>query len=62
MISIEQCRKTLGERADKLTDEQLVILRNSLYSTVNLIFDHLQKKEMKKNKKYQNENIIPASI
>jgi hypothetical protein len=62
MLSIEQCRKTLGEKAAKLTDEQLVVLRDSLYSTVNLIFDHLQKKEMKKNEKNQNENLTPATI
>jgi hypothetical protein len=62
MLSLERCRKILGDRSKNLSDEQVAVLRDSLYSAVNLIFDNLQKKEMKKNEQYQNENVIPATI
>lgn len=62
MLDIERCKQILGDRATHLSDEQILAFRDSLYSAVNLIFDHLQKKEMKKNEQYQNEHITPATI
>jgi len=62
MLTLERCKEILGSRASHLTEEQVLTLRDSLYSAVNLIFDHLQKKEMKKNEQYQNENINPVTI
>ncbi len=62
MLTIERCRKILAERATNLTDEQVAVLRDSLYGAVNLIFDHLQKKEMKKDEQYKNETLNPVTI
>ena len=62
MLTLERCKQLLGDRATHLTDEQILGFRDSLYKAVNLILDHLQKKEMKKNEQYQNENTKPVTI
>ncbi len=51
MLTIERCKEILDEKATHLNDEQVIALRDSLYSVVNLIFDNLQKKEIKKDEK-----------
>lgn len=51
MLSVEQSKKILGKKATHLNDEQILALRDSLYSIVNLIFDNLQKKQIKKDEK-----------
>ena len=56
MLPIERCKEILGERAAHLSDAQVVSIRDSLYSIVNLIFDNLQKKEIKKDE--ENEYAI----
>lgn len=55
MLSVEKCKAILGEEAAHLNDEQIVTLRDSLYSIVNLIFDNFQKKEIKKYEANKNE-------
>ena len=39
MISIEECRKTLGEIATNLTDKQVEDLRNALYQLTESVLD-----------------------
>lgn len=51
MLTIERTKQILGARSTNLTDKQIENLRDSLYSIVNLIFDNLQKKEIKKDEK-----------
>jgi tRNA A22 N-methylase len=45
MISIQKCREILGDKSAHLSDEQVLSLRDSLYSILNLIFDSMAKKE-----------------
>lgn len=51
MVTTQRCKEILGERAAHLSDAQVVALRDSLYGIVNLIFDNLQKKEIKNYEK-----------
>ena len=39
MLSIEQTRKILGDKAKDLTDEQLTEIRDGFYNLANVIFD-----------------------
>ncbi len=47
MLTLTRCKEILGERATHLSDEQILTLRDSLYGIVNLIFDNIEKKEVK---------------
>lgn len=40
MLSLEQCKKNLGERARNYTDEQLEAIRDELYILAGLAFEH----------------------
>jgi hypothetical protein len=40
MLSIEHCKKILGERAKNYTDEKLEEIRDELYIIANLAFEH----------------------
>lgn len=40
MLSVEQCKKILGERARNYTDEQLEAIRDELYILAGLAFEH----------------------
>ncbi|MCB9805806.1 hypothetical protein H6775_01435 [Candidatus Nomurabacteria bacterium] len=39
MISIEKCREILGEKADKLSDEQIKKIRGALYHFIEKEID-----------------------
>lgn len=39
MLSIEECRKTLGEAGEGMTDERVQELRDTLYAIVENILD-----------------------
>ena len=43
MLSIEQCRKRLGDKAKDLTDETIENIRDVLYVQAGLIFDEWRK-------------------
>lgn len=43
MLSIEKCKKIFGEKAVKLSDEQLEKVRDELYVAANLSFNHWRK-------------------
>lgn len=47
MLTIYQCREILKEKASCLTDGEVLALRDSLYGIINLIFDHLEKRQSK---------------
>jgi hypothetical protein len=40
MLSVEQCKRILGERAKNYTDEQLEAIRDELYILAGLAFEH----------------------
>lgn len=48
MLTITRCKEILGERGTHLNDEQVLKLRDSLYGIINLIFDNIEKKTIKK--------------
>ena len=39
MLSLEECRKILGVSAAEMTDEQLIEVRDSLYSLCESVLD-----------------------
>ncbi len=43
MLSIEQCKKVLGDKVKNLTDESIEEIRDALYIQANLAFNHWQK-------------------
>ncbi len=43
MLSIEQCKKTLGDKSKNYTDGQIEAIRDQLYIAANLAFAHWQK-------------------
>ncbi len=43
MLSIEQCKKILGEKAKNLSDENIEAIRDALYVQANLLFNHWQR-------------------
>ncbi len=45
MISIEECRKILGESCSSMTDEQIEDLRNNLYKLTESVIDKYLKDE-----------------
>lgn len=49
MLSIEECRKTLGKKWEWLSDEQVIEIRDALYELGNIIFDDwiLEKRKRK---------------
>lgn len=48
-LSIEQCRKLLGDTGKKLTDEQIIELKNAAMVLADLaIDDYIAKRQMKK--------------
>lgn len=38
-LSVEQCRQILGERAEGMTDEQIIQLHDALYGFANTLID-----------------------
>lgn len=43
MLSIEQCKKILGNKAKNYSDELIEAIRDELYVAANLAFAHWQK-------------------
>ena len=53
-LTMEQCRKLLGNTGKKLTDEQIVALKNAAVVLADLsINDYLAKRQMKKEMEKQ---------
>jgi len=60
MISINKCRKILGETANNLSDQEIREIRDHLYSLAYLFFDLWAKKEgidLKKLERINKKNI-----
>ncbi len=43
MLTVEQCKKILGEKTKNYTDEQIEAIRDELYIAANLSFEHWRK-------------------
>ena len=43
MLTLEQCKKILGNKAQNLTDSEIESIRDELYIAANLAFSHWQK-------------------
>ncbi len=43
MLSIEQSKKILGDKAKNYTDEEIEAIRDTLYVAANLSFEHWRK-------------------
>jgi len=39
-LSVEQCKKILGDKSKNYTDEQIEVIRDELYILANLAFEH----------------------
>lgn len=53
-LTMEQCRKLLGNTGKKLTDEQIIELKNAAVVLADLsIDDYLAKRQMKKEMEKQ---------
>jgi len=46
MISVEECRKILGENFSSMTDEQIGDLRNDLYKLAESVMDKYFKEKI----------------
>jgi hypothetical protein len=43
MLTLERCKKILGNKANELSDEKIEAMRDELYIAANLAFAHWQK-------------------
>ena len=43
MLTLERCKKILGDKAIGLSDETIEAMRDELYIGANLAFEHFQK-------------------
>ena len=43
MLTIERCKKILGNKAEGLSDEKIEKMRDELYISANLAFEHWRK-------------------
>lgn len=41
MITVAKCREKLGKKAEKMTDDEIIRLRNHLYAMVSKIIDEV---------------------
>ena len=57
MLTLEQAKKILGDKAKNYTDEQLETMRDELYIAANLAFNHWQKSHC-----LTSEDAVPASL
>ncbi|HRY76631.1 MAG TPA: hypothetical protein P5524_00485 [Candidatus Paceibacterota bacterium] len=57
MLSVEQCKKILGDKAKNYTDEKIEAIRDQLYILANLAFGHWQK-----NCSSAKEEEVPSSF
>jgi hypothetical protein len=46
-LSVEKCKKILGDKAANMTDELIEKMRDELYVAANLAFSHWQKSSRK---------------
>lgn len=45
MLTVEECRKKLGERGEDLSDEEIIQLRDAVYQVAETVIDdHLERK------------------
>ncbi len=52
MISVDQARKTLGKKADNMTDQQVQIVINSLTRLAEMVVDQVVNMTHKERGKY----------
>lgn len=43
MLTLQHCKKVLGDKAKNYTDEQIEAIRDELYIAANLAFEHWRK-------------------
>ena len=67
MLSVEKCKKILGDKAKIFTDEEVEELRDEFYVAANLAFNDWQKncssaKEVEKSSLFVGEQPTPTPL